>query len=87
MSSIELYPTSPRDALAQYIGKSIRDVPTPAAVINVAAIRRNCERMLHTCDKLGLDWRAHVKTHKVRGIFCLTNFHVLTLSCADCRDY
>lgn len=66
MSSIEFYPTSPRDALAaQFIGKSIRDVPTPAAVINVAAIRRNCERMLQTCDKLGLDWRAHVKTHKV----------------------
>lgn len=66
MSSVELYPTSPKNVLSQHIGKSIRDVPTPAAVINVAAIRRNCERMLQTCDKLGLDWRAHVKTHKVR---------------------
>ncbi|EFY89179.1 hypothetical protein MAC_04766 [Metarhizium acridum CQMa 102] len=59
MSSIELYPTSPKHILAQFIGKSIRDVPTPAAVINAAAVRRNCERMLHTCVKLGLDWRAH----------------------------
>ncbi|KID92781.1 alanine racemase domain protein [Metarhizium guizhouense ARSEF 977] len=59
MSSIELYPTSPKHILAQFIGKSIRDVPTPAAVINVAAVRRNCERMLQTCVKLGLDWRAH----------------------------
>lgn len=68
MSSIELYPTSPKHILAQFIGKSIRDVPTPAAVINVAAVRRNCERMLQTCVKLGLDWRAHVKTHKVTRI-------------------
>ncbi|KAK2602032.1 hypothetical protein QQS21_004459 [Conoideocrella luteorostrata] len=65
MSSTELFPTSPKDVLAKlYLGKSIRDVPTPAAVINVAAVKRNCERMLQTCDKLGLSWRAHVKTHK-----------------------
>lgn len=66
MSLIDLYPSSPRDALAKlYIGKSIRHVPTPAAVMDVAAVRRNCERMLQACDKLGLSWRAHVKTHKV----------------------
>ncbi|TWU76015.1 hypothetical protein ED733_007162 [Metarhizium rileyi] len=59
MSSTALYPTPPKDVLAQFIGKSIRHVPTPAAVINVAAVRRNCERMLQACVKLGLDWRAH----------------------------
>ncbi|KJZ78512.1 hypothetical protein HIM_01903 [Hirsutella minnesotensis 3608] len=59
------YPTSPKDALsAAYVGRSIRDVPTPAVVINVAAARRNCERMLQACDRLKLGWRAHVKTHK-----------------------
>lgn len=61
------YPTSPAEALkAAYVGQSIRDVPTPAVVIDVAAVRRNCERMLRACDRLKLSWRAHVKTHKVR---------------------
>ncbi|KND90720.1 D-serine dehydratase [Tolypocladium ophioglossoides CBS 100239] len=65
MSSAAFYPTSPKDALAAlYVGKSTRDVPTPAAVINVAAARRNCARMLQACEKLNLGWRAHVKTHK-----------------------
>lgn len=76
MSSADLYPTSPKDALAAlYVGKSIRDVPTPAAVINVAAARRNCARMLQACEQLGLGWRAHVKTHKV-GAPCSTALRV-----------
>lgn len=66
MSSLTFYPTSPKEALAKdFVGKSIRDVPTPAAVLNVAAARRNCERMLEAVKKLGLGWRAHIKTHKV----------------------
>lgn len=66
MSLVDLYPSSPREALAQlYVGKSLGDLPTPAAVINAAAVRKNCKRMLQTCDRLGLGWRAHVKTHKV----------------------
>ncbi|KHO01636.1 Alanine racemase [Metarhizium album ARSEF 1941] len=73
MTSLELYPTSPKHTLAQFIGRSIRDVPTPAAVVNVAAVRRNCERMLQTCLELGLGWRAHVKTHKTVEI---TEFQV-----------
>lgn len=66
MSSLTYFAASPREALvAEYVGKSIRDVPTPAAIINVAAVRRNCSRMLQTCKDLRLGWRAHVKTHKV----------------------
>ncbi|KAJ3497964.1 hypothetical protein NLG97_g1492 [Lecanicillium saksenae] len=65
MSSLTYYAASPREALvAEYVGKSIRDVPTPAAIINVAAVRRNCSRMLEACKSLNLGWRAHVKTHK-----------------------
>ncbi|PNP56559.1 hypothetical protein THARTR1_03255 [Trichoderma harzianum] len=65
MSSLVFFPTSPKEALAkEFVGKSIRDVPTPAAVMNVAAARRNCERMLEAVQKLELGWRAHVKTHK-----------------------
>ncbi|TQV97895.1 alanine racemase domain-containing protein [Cordyceps javanica] len=65
MSSLTYYPASPRkELIAEYVGKSIRDVPTPAAIINVAAVRRNCSRMLEACKSLKLGWRAHVKTHK-----------------------
>ncbi|KAG6000682.1 hypothetical protein E4U54_001336 [Claviceps lovelessii] len=65
MSREHLYPSPPRQVLAElYLGKCLGDVPTPAAVINIAAVRRNCERMLQTCDQLDLGWRAHVKTHK-----------------------
>ncbi|KAL6870359.1 putative serine dehydratase domain-containing protein [Trichoderma novae-zelandiae] len=65
MSSLTLYPPSPKEALAEaFVGKSIREVPTPAAVLNVAAARRNCARMLEAVGRLGLGWRAHVKTHK-----------------------
>lgn len=53
-------------AARRHVGASIRDVPTPAAVINVAAARRNCDAMLQACEALGLGWRAHVKTHKAR---------------------
>ena len=67
MSSLTYYPAPCREALiAEYVGKSLRDVPTPAAIINVAAVRRNCSRMLEACKRLNLGWRAHVKTHKVR---------------------
>lgn len=66
MSSLSFYAASPKEALAkEYVGKSINDVPTPAAIINVAAVKRNCSRMLETCKSLNLGWRAHVKTHKV----------------------
>lgn len=69
MSSLIFYPTSPKEALVkEFVGKSIADVPTPAAVMNVAAARRNCERMLEAAKKLDLGWRAHVKTHKVRNL-------------------
>ena len=48
-----------------YVGKDIADVPKPAAVIDVAIIRKHCERMKGTVKALGVGFRAHVKTHKV----------------------
>jgi D-serine deaminase-like pyridoxal phosphate-dependent protein len=66
MSTTPYFPSSPHDELARlYVGKSIRDVPMPAAVLDVAVARQNCDRMLAACKSLGLSWRAHVKTHKV----------------------
>ncbi|KAL8314278.1 hypothetical protein RB593_008082 [Gaeumannomyces tritici] len=64
-----LYPSSPKDVLVDlYLGKSLSDLPTPSAILDLAAVRRNCERMLSACSGLGLQWRAHVKTHKTAEI-------------------
>ncbi|EOO02625.1 putative alanine racemase domain protein [Phaeoacremonium minimum UCRPA7] len=65
MSQLEFFLPAAKAALSErYVGKSIRDVPTPAAVMDVSAAKRNCDNMLEACKKLGLEWRAHVKTHK-----------------------
>ncbi|KAJ5753065.1 hypothetical protein N7520_009982 [Penicillium odoratum] len=57
------YPTK-EDLTKFYIGKDLADVPKPAAVLDVAIIRRHCERMKRTVKELGVAFRAHVKTHK-----------------------
>jgi hypothetical protein len=38
---------------------------TPAAVLDLAKLEVNCQRMLDVTKKLGIVLRAHVKTHKV----------------------
>lgn len=60
--------TSPSEATLKlhYVGKSLKDCQAPAAVLDIAAIRRNCTAMLDCVDALGVKFRAHVKTHKVR---------------------
>ncbi|KAJ5664383.1 hypothetical protein N7507_005114 [Penicillium longicatenatum] len=57
------FPTK-EDLVKFYVGKDIADVPKPAAVLDVAIIRRHCERMKRTVKELGVEFRAHVKTHK-----------------------
>jgi D-serine deaminase-like pyridoxal phosphate-dependent protein len=49
-----------------YIGKDIGDIPRPAVVLDIAIIKRHCQTMLQTTKQLGIGFRAHVKTHKVR---------------------
>src|SRR5579875_1486712 len=61
-------PTSSSALKAWYVGKSLADLPVPAAVIDRAKAWRNCEAMLRTVQRLNLDFRAHVKTHKVHAI-------------------
>lgn len=50
---------------AAFVGKNLRDVPTPAAVLDRAVVRRNCLQMLKACEALQVEFRPHVKTHKV----------------------
>ena len=60
-----LYPISPIDELkSMYLKKSIAQVPTPAAVIDLAKVRKSCKLMLDAVEELGLSFRGHVKTHK-----------------------
>ena len=48
------------------VGKHLRDMPTPAAVVDRAVVQRNCEQMLDACSALQVYFRPHVKTHKVQ---------------------
>lgn len=51
--------------MSDFLGQNVANVPKPAAVLDVARARRHCGDMLDTARRLGIDFRAHVKTHKV----------------------
>ncbi|TIA84705.1 hypothetical protein D6C76_01582 [Aureobasidium pullulans] len=64
-SAPSFYPSPSKAALQlRYVGKNVKDIPAPAAVLDLAPIRRNCKAMLEATEALGLGFRAHVKTHK-----------------------
>lgn len=48
-----------------FVGKKLQDVATPAAIVDQAVVRRNCDQMLMAVEALQVDFRPHVKTHKV----------------------
>jgi D-serine deaminase-like pyridoxal phosphate-dependent protein len=48
-----------------YIGKDITTIPKPAAILDIAIIRRHCADMLQTVQRLNVGFRAHIKSHKV----------------------
>ena len=52
-----------------FLGRQLKDVQAPAVVVDAAVVRRNCKLMLDTAKELGVGFRAHVKTHKVRPNF------------------
>lgn len=81
------YPNALKEDLqATYLGKKLEEADTPAAIIDVAAARRNCQSMLEACDALGVRFRAHVKTHKVSETrFCGTYARHANL--IDCRAH
>ena len=64
--SSSLYPNPSKSALeSQFVGQQIKDVQAPAAILDAAIIRRNCDMMLKAARTLDVGFRAHVKTHKV----------------------
>ncbi|KAI0473889.1 putative serine dehydratase domain-containing protein [Xylariaceae sp. FL0804] len=57
--------TVPKDVLcAQFVGKTLHQVGTPAVVLDLAKVEANCSLMLDAAERLQLSWRAHIKTHK-----------------------
>jgi D-serine deaminase-like pyridoxal phosphate-dependent protein len=43
---------------------SIRDLPTPALLLDLDKLERNLQRMASTAENLGVALRPHIKTHK-----------------------
>jgi D-serine deaminase-like pyridoxal phosphate-dependent protein len=67
MATSDLYPFFSKEELRKkFVGKCIKDVTLPAAVLDIQKLKQNCERMLEACEELKFGWRAHIKTHKVR---------------------
>ncbi|KAF4625620.1 hypothetical protein G7Y89_g12545 [Cudoniella acicularis] len=65
MATASLYPLANKEELMKlFVGKSLKDVPTPAAVLDLSKLKSNCSRMLEAVDALKFGWRAHIKTHK-----------------------
>ncbi|KAF8475984.1 putative serine dehydratase domain-containing protein [Kalaharituber pfeilii] len=61
-----LYPSPSKEHLKSlFVGQPLSAIPTPAAVLDLAIVRKNCRRMLWTCNALGIGFRGHVKTHKL----------------------
>jgi D-serine deaminase-like pyridoxal phosphate-dependent protein len=56
----------------KYVDRTLLEIPTPAALLDLSKIRRNCVRMLEVVDTLDFGWRAHIKTHKVPHRFILS---------------
>ncbi|KAL6817646.1 putative serine dehydratase domain-containing protein [Trichoderma camerunense] len=52
------------DFRQHYVGKHITELPKPALVLDKAKMRRHCKSLLDAVEYLGVDFRAHVKTHK-----------------------
>jgi len=61
-----LYPAPSKEILTSlFVNQPLSALPTPGAVLDLAIVKRNCDRMLKTCEALGLSFRGHVKSHKV----------------------
>lgn len=48
----------------EFVGKKKSDLATPALIVDRSIFKTNAEKMLQSANHLGIDFRAHVKTHK-----------------------
>ena len=47
---------------------TIDDLETPSVLIDLDKLERNLEAMQKRCDELGIQFRPHIKTHKIPAI-------------------
>ncbi|KAH0565124.1 hypothetical protein GP486_001475 [Trichoglossum hirsutum] len=63
---------TPKEKLcAQFVGKSLHEIPTPAAIIDVAIARKTCDEMVRVAHKLGFEFRPDVGCHKTTELTLL----------------
>jgi D-serine ammonia-lyase len=61
------YPLPSKASLVQqFVGKTLKEIPLPAAVVDIAAVKRNCQRMSDAVKDLGFEFVPLVNVHKVR---------------------
>ena len=48
--------------------QQVQDLETPAVLIDMDVVERNIAAMQQRCDDLGLDFRPHIKTHKIPAL-------------------
>jgi D-serine deaminase-like pyridoxal phosphate-dependent protein len=48
--------------------KTIHDLETPSILIDLDIMQRNIENMQARCNELGVEFRPHIKTHKIPAI-------------------
>jgi hypothetical protein len=49
------------------IGETIDNLPTPSILLDREIMKRHCRTLPAAAESLGLDFRFHVKSHKVRA--------------------
>ncbi|EWC44276.1 hypothetical protein DRE_01102 [Drechslerella stenobrocha 248] len=54
--------------LSSYIGGHRSSLPTPSLCLSLPAIQRNCDIFHKSLDGTGIQFRAHVKTHKTAEV-------------------
>jgi D-serine deaminase-like pyridoxal phosphate-dependent protein len=86
------------DAYRGALGRSADELPTPALLLDLAAARRNIERMARGVAERGCDLRPHVKAHKspdlaglqvdagARGLSVATVWEALVMASAGHDD-
>ena len=53
---------------ASYIGRPVSELPTPALVLSKPVLEHNTRILLEDVKELGIKFRPHVKTLKVKRI-------------------
>ncbi|KAL6885664.1 putative serine dehydratase domain-containing protein [Trichoderma evansii] len=64
MESAHLILQTAGDFRQYYVGKDLSQLPKPALILDKAKMHRHCKSLLDAVEYLGVDFRAHVKTHK-----------------------